>query len=181
MIYSHRKTLSILHNTMSILNLIIVLFYGTVILLTTRYIISSQLSRDFLDNIDYIPHHPLKVFFGSLFLYGILIFIMYGRNENVVTHKHMNIFYSVIELIVSFALIYSIYMGYNGILFLVFCDCIFHLKDGRYSKRFMMILVIVYLISSYDVFSAMFPMVSVNDYFQVYGSNISGVFILVYL
>lgn len=63
MIYSHRRTLSILHNTMSILNLIIVLFYGTVILLTTRYIISSQLSRDFLDNIDYIPHHPLKVFF----------------------------------------------------------------------------------------------------------------------
>ena len=104
---------------------------------------------------------------------------MYGRNENVVTHKHMNIFYSVIELIVSFALIYSIYMGYNGILFLVFCDCIFHLKDGRYSKWFMMILVIVYLISSYDVFSAMFPMVSVNDYFQVYGSNISGVFMIV--
>ncbi|OUP78611.1 histidine kinase [Erysipelatoclostridium sp. An173] len=179
MIYSHRKTLSILHNTMSILNLIIVLFYGTVILLTTRYIILSQLSRDFLDNIDYIPHHPLKVFFGSLFLYGILIFIMYGRNENVTTHKYMNIFYSIIEIIVSFALIYSIYMGYNGILFLVFCDCIFHLKDGRYSKWFMVILVIVYLISSYDVFSAMFPMVSVNDYFQVYGSNISGVFMIV--
>lgn len=43
----------------------------------------------------------------------------------------------------------------------------------------MVILVIVYLISSYDVFSAMFPMVSVNDYFQVYGSNISGVFMIV--
>ena len=178
MTYSNQRTLRILRNIMSILNLIIVLFYGTVILLTTRYIIFSQLARDFLDNIAYLPYHPLQVFFGSLCLYGILNFIMYGRNEKIQAHKYINIFYSALEIMVSFALIYSIYMGYNGILFLVFCDCIFHIKDGRYSKWFMLILVVVYLLSSYDVFSVMFPMVSVNNYFRVYGANISGMFMM---
>ena len=176
--YSYQRLLSFLRNAMTILNMLIVVFYGSVILLTTQYIVSTRLARDFLDRITYLPHQPIVAFFGSLMLYGIFIFIMYSRSEKVIAHKRLNFIYSFIEMIVSFTLIYFLYMGYNGILLLVFCDCIFHLRDGRYSKWFIWVLVVAYLISSYDVFSAIFPLTSINEYFQIYGSQINGIFMM---
>ncbi|OUQ79880.1 histidine kinase [Massilimicrobiota sp. An105] len=176
--YSYQRLLSFLRNAMTILNMLIVVFYGSVILLTTQYIVSTRLARDFLDRITYLPHQPIVAFFGSLMLYGIFIFIMYSRSEKVIAHKRLNFIYSFIEMIVSFTLIYFLYMGYNGILLLVFCDCIFHLRDGRYSKWFIGVLVVAYLISSYDVFSAIFPLTSINEYFQIYGSQINGIFMM---
>ena len=160
--YSYQRLLSFLRNAMTILNMLIVVFYGSVILLTTQYIVSTRLARDFLDRITHLPHQPIVAFFGSLMLYGIFIFIMYSRSEKVIAHKRLNFIYSFIEMIVSFTLIYFLYMGYNGILLLVFCDCIFHLRDGRYSKWFIWVLVVAYLIPSYDVFSAIFPLTSIN-------------------
>lgn len=45
--YSYQRLLSFLRNAMTILNMLIVVFYGSVILLTTQYIVSTRLARDF--------------------------------------------------------------------------------------------------------------------------------------
>ncbi len=69
-------SLSLIRTSMVILNLFNILFYGAVILLTTKYIVDNNLSREFLSSVDYLPREPLLVFFGSLILYGILIYII---------------------------------------------------------------------------------------------------------
>ena len=92
--YSYQRLLSFLRNAMTILNMLIVVFYGSVILLTTQYIVSTRLARDFLDRITHLPHQPIVAFFGSLMLYGIFIFIMYSRSEKVIAHKRLNFIYS---------------------------------------------------------------------------------------
>lgn len=163
---------------MSILNFMIVLFYSTVILMTTQYIVQSQFSRDFLDRVTHLPHHPFLAFLGSLIVFGILLFIIYSRNHIMSSHK-INILYSFLEIFLSFIIIYFLYMSYNGILFLVFCDYMYYLKKTRYSKGLILILIVTYLISSYDVFTTIIPMTNMFEYFQVYGSQINGVFMII--
>ena len=49
------QSLSSVRYLMILLNLIIVIFYGFVFLFTTKYIITDQLSRNFLDTVIIIP------------------------------------------------------------------------------------------------------------------------------
>lgn len=178
--YSYFKSLSFIRTLMTILNLIIITFLSSVLLFSTKYIVSEQLSRDFLNQISHIPHHPLYTFFGSLLLFLVLVFIMYNRGVDFIKNdKKLNILSSVIEVVICLGLIYLLYMGYNGILFLVFCDFIYHLKDERYSKWFVIALIFIYLVSSYDVFSALVPITNINAYFEVYGFQINGLLMII--
>lgn len=175
---SYFRSLTSLRTFMVFLNLIIVMFYGATVLLTTKYIVQNGLARDFLDKISHIPHHPIWVFFGSIFLFIILSYIIYHRSERIIENKKMNILYSGIEFFVCTMIIYLLYMGYNGIILLVFCDCIYHLKDDKYSKWLLAIMIIVYLFASYDVFSIFVPMTNVQQYIAVYDANMRGMLMI---
>ena len=176
--YSYQQVLSILRHSLSILNFVIILFYSMLILMTTQYIVQIQYAREFLDRITHLPQHPLVTFLGSISLYAVLIFVIYNRNTTKVSYK-MNVFYSFLEVLIGFLLIYFLYMSYNGVLFLIFCDSIFNLKQEKYSKGLLGVLIIVYIISSYDVFSIFVPMTNMFEYFQIYGSQVNGVLMII--
>ncbi len=91
----------------------------------------------------------------------------------------MNVFYSFLEVLIGFLLIYFLYMSYNGVFYLIFCDSIFNLKQEKYSKGLLGVLIIVYIISSYDVFSIFVPMTNMFEYFQIYGSQVNGVLMII--
>ena len=176
--YSYQQVLSILRHSLSILNFVIILFYSMLILMTTQYIVQIQYAREFLDRITHLPQHPLVTFLGSISLYAVLIFVIYNRNTTKVSYK-MNVFYSFLEVLIGFLLIYFLYMSYNGVLFLIFCDSIFNLKQEKYSKGLLGVLIIVYIISSYDVFSIFVPMTNMFEYFQIYGSQVNGILMII--
>ena len=175
---SYFRSLTSLRTLMVLLNLVIVMFYGSIVLLTTKYIVQNNLARDFLDKISYIPHQPMFVFLGSIIMFGILIYIIYHRSENIIENKKMNIIYSGIEFVVCAIIIYLLYMGYNGIILLVFCDCIYHLKDDKYSKWLLAAMIIVYLFASYDVFSIVVPMTNIQQYMGVYDASVRGMLMI---
>lgn len=175
---SYFRSLTSLRHFMVFLNLIIVIFYGSIILLTTKYIVQNGLARDFLDEISYLPHHPVLVFFGTILLFLVLSYIIYHRSEYIIRDKKMNMIYSGVEFIVCAIIIYLLYMGYNGIVLLVFCDCIYHLKDDKYSKWLLAALIVVYLFSNYDVFSTFVPMTSVQQYMSIYDANMRGMLMI---
>lgn len=179
MAHRYFRSLSPLRTLMIFFNMIVVIFYASVFLLTTRYIIDHQLSRDFLDEITYIPHHPALVFFGSIILYGVLIVIIYSRHKNKTRRKHWNIWYSVIEICVCFLLIYLLYMGYNGVILLVFCDCIFYMREDKTTKGMLVSLVIIYLVANYDVFSTFMKFTDPDVYFAVYSAHMRGILMIV--
>lgn len=146
------QSLSSVRYLMILLNLIIVIFYGFVFLFTTKYIITNQLSRNFLDTVNSIPRNPLFVLLVSILLYLVLVFMIYCHNENKIISNKFHIFYNVLELVICFVIIYLLNMSYNGIILLVFSDCIYHFKNEK-TKWFLLALVIIYLISNYDIFS----------------------------
>ncbi len=171
-IQNYHKTITTLHILMIYFNLIIVIFYGGVYLLSTRYIIQNEMSRAFLDKLTYIPHHPLYVFFGSIILYGLLMLVMYYRRIHKNFRQQWNIIYSCLEVFLCFILIYLLYMGYNGLILLVFCDCILYMREDKSTRGMLVGLVVIYLLSNYDVFSSFMHMTDPDAYFEAFSVSL---------
>lgn len=167
------QSLSSVRYLMVLLNLIIIVFYGFVFLFTTKYIITNQLSRNFLDTVNSIPRNPFFVFFVSISLYLILVFMIYYHNENKIINSKLHIFYNIIELVICFVIIYLLNMSYNGIILLVFSDCIYHFKNEK-TKWFLLAVVIIYLISNYDIFSMFISIPDPQAYFEACEASITG-------
>lgn len=90
------RSLETMRFLMVILNLIMIIFYGASVLLATNYIIDNHMARDFLDQISYIPRHPLLIFFGSILFYSILVYLIYHRSEIIINNEKYNFWYNTL-------------------------------------------------------------------------------------
>lgn len=160
-------SLTNIKNIMAALNFIIVLFFGTVYLVGTKYVIDHRMARNFLDRVNHVPLNPEIVYFASILLFILLIVLMYYRTIIARNHKLLDVVFTVSQLAICFGLMYLFNMGYNGIVLLVFCDSIYHWKDST-SRWILVALIILYLLSSYEVSSAVIPMNNPQTFFEIY-------------
>lgn len=170
--------LSIIRNLMVLLNFINVLFLATIVLFTSKYIVENQLGREFLEKIAYVPKSPQLVFWGSIILFAILIYLMYHRDKKIIEHKLVNNLYNFFEAIICFIIVYLLYMTYNGLVLLVFCDCIYTFKDDKYAKYMLILLIGMYLFTNWDVFTSFLPLMNFQQYVQFYDVNLKNLLLL---
>ena len=170
--------LSIIRNLMVLLNFINVLFLATIVLFTSKYIVENQLSREFLEKIAYVPKSPQVVFWGSIVLFAVLVYLMYHRDKKIIEHKLINNLYNFFEAVICFAIIYLLYMTYNGLVLLVFCDCIYNFKDDKYAKYMLILLIGMYLFTNWDVFTSFLPLMNFQQYVQFYDVNLKNLLLL---
>ena len=163
------SSMRLLRRAMVIINFLNVYFISTVILFTTKKIVDLQLSREFLASVVKLPLNPAFQYFTVLVLYAILAqcIHIWKIDEN----KNGRYIFGVIELISCFLISGLIYLGYNGLFLLVFCDCLIHARNNSHVPFMIGILVIGYLASSYDVFSAFFQMPNLTAYLEVYDAG----------
>lgn len=95
-------------------------FFGTVYLIGTKYVVDHRIAREFLDRVNHVPLNPEVVYFASILLFIVLIFLMYYRTIIARNHKVLNVLFTVVQLTICFGLMYLFNMGYNGIVLLVF-------------------------------------------------------------
>lgn len=157
MFSNYDRSLKFTREIMMIWNFIMIVAYSTLFLLSTKYIITNHLSRDFLDNINYIPSSPSIIFFKTIFLYSIMIFMMVFFDRRVHEYPFENILYLAIEIILSLIIMKSFYFSYTGIIYIVFCDTIYRFKENKYVKLLIIPLSILLALSNYDFFSNLFP------------------------
>jgi len=153
---------------MVLVNFINILFLAAIVLFTSKYIIENQLAREFLERIFYMPKSPELVFWGSILLFGVLVYLMYHRDSRIIEHKIVNNIYNFGEAAICFAIIYLLYMTYNGLILLIFCDCIYNFKDDKYAKYMLIALIGMYLITNWDIFTYFMPLMNFQQYFQIY-------------
>ena len=170
--------LSIIRNLMVLLNFINILFLATIILFTSKYIVENQLSREFLEKITYVPKSPQLVFWGSIILFAVLVYLMYHRDKKIIEHKIINNIYNFFEAIICFIIVYLLYMTYNGLVLLVFCDCIYTFKDDKYAKYMLILLIGMYLFTNWDVFTSFLPLMNFQQYVQFYDVNLKNLLLL---
>ncbi|WP_346684364.1 hypothetical protein [Megamonas hypermegale] len=103
---------------------------------------------------------------------------MYHRDKKIIEHKLINNLYNFFEAVICFAIIYLLYMTYNGLVLLVFCDCIYNFKDDKYAKYMLILLIGMYLFTNWDVFTSFLPLMNFQQYVQFYDVNLKNLLLL---
>lgn len=160
------------------LNFFMITCYAMIFMFSTNYIIANNLSRDFLSSLNYIPENPGLIFFETLILFSCVIVLMNFFDHRVKEYPFENLLFLSIETILGFFIMKSLYFSYNGIIYLIFCDALFRFKENKYVKWLTIPLSLLLIISNYDFFNTLFPLVNADayfgDYFEVYTSTTRG-------
>lgn len=155
-------------------NFFMITCYAMIFMFSTNYIIANKLSRDFLSSLNYIPENPGLIFFETLILFSCVIVLMNFFDHRVKEYPFENLLFLSIETILGFFIMKSLYFSYNGIIYLIFCDALFKFKENKYVKWLTIPLSLLLIISNYDFFSTLFPLVNADAYFEVYTSTTRG-------
>lgn len=155
-------------------NFFVITCYAMIFMFSTNYIIANKLSRDFLSSLNYIPENPGLIFFETLILFSCVIVLMDFFDHRVKEYPFENLLFLSIETILGFFIMKSLYFSYNGIIYLIFCDALFRFKENKYVKWLTIPLSLLLIISNYDFFSTLFPLVNADAYFEVYTSTTRG-------
>lgn len=155
-------------------NFFMITCYAMIFMFSTNYIIANNLSRDFLSSLNYIPEDPGLIFFETLILLSCVIVLMNFFDHRVKEYPFENLLFLSIETILGFFIMKSLYFSYNGIIYLIFCDALFRFKENKYVKWLTIPLSLLLIISNYDFFNTLFPLVNADAYFEVYTSTTRG-------
>lgn len=155
-------------------NFFMITCYAMIFMFSTNYIIANNLSRDFLSSLNYIPENPGLIFFETLILFSCVIVLMNFFDYRVKEYPFENLLFLSIETILGFFIMKSLYFSYNGIIYLIFCDALFRFKENKYVKWLTIPLSLLLIISNYDFFNPLFPLVNADAYFEVYTSTTRG-------
>lgn len=155
-------------------NFIMITSYAMIFMFSTKYIIMNNISRDFLSSLNYIPTDPSIIFFKSLILYIIIMILMNFFDHRVKEYSFENILFLLIETLIGFIIMKSLYFIYSGIIYLIFSDALFRFKENKYVKWLTIPLSLLLIISNYNFFSTLFPLVNADAYLNVYTSTTRG-------
>lgn len=155
-------------------NFFMITCYAMIFMFSTNYIIANNLSRDFLSSLNYIPENPGLIFFETLILFSCVIVLVNFFDYRVKEYPFENLLFLSIETILGFFIMKSLYFSYNGIIYLIFCDALFRFKENKYVKWLTIPLSLLLIISNYDFFNTLFPLVNSDAYFEVYTSTTRG-------
>lgn len=155
-------------------NFFMITCYAMIFMFSTNYIIANKLSRDFLSSLNYIPENPGLIFFETLILFSGVIVLMNVFDHRVKEYPFENLLFLSIETILGFFIMKSLYFSYHGIIYLIVCDALFRFKENKYVKWLTIPLSLLLIISNYDFFSTLFPLVNADAYFEVYTSTTRG-------
>lgn len=153
------KNVELAKRALVIINLLAVLFYSTVYLVTTNYIIENGFSRSLLEKINVIPSSPELIFWlSNLFFLGLLA-VIYVRNRVFEKETKARDWLVVLEIILLFATFFALQLSYNGLILMVFMDIFFSYTDFytfREKKSWLLFILASFgalLLSNYDVLS----------------------------
>lgn len=153
------KNVEVAKRALLVINFMAVLFYSSVYLSATKYIIENNFSRSLLEKINIIPSSPERIFWlSNLFFIGLLL-VMYVRNREFEKETKARDWLAVLEIILLFATFFALQLSYNGLILMVFMDIFFSYTDFytfREKKAWLLFIVASFgslLLSNYDVLS----------------------------
>lgn len=156
---------------MMLVNFIAVISVPLFIYLTTEKICNDYTARDFLDQIQALPHYP----FRNIILIGLLFFLLiisfFLREKVYVNHTRFVYFSLLFDFIISIIIVVLLHFNYNGIFFLVFAGIISYARGNR-GKYLMIALALISLIATdSDLLSINYKLYSLENYFNYYNST----------
>lgn len=171
-----KKHVNQLKEALLFINALIIIYNASLFLLSTKYISLHNNARDFLNKVSYITKSPQNIFFESIFLFVILVFLMNLREKENIKITNGLIY---IEIVISFLLIIRLNGSYNGILLFVFADLLYNLRNIKHIAGLLLLAFGLLIISDYTVLSNIIKMPSIESYLSFYPNSSRTLMLLV--
>ena len=150
-----------LKDALLLLNAIIVIYSASLFLLSTRYISIHYYARDFLNKVSYITRSPQNIFFESILLFMMLVFLMKLREKDNIKITNGLVY---IEIFISFLIIIRLNGSYNGILLFVFADLLYNMRNIKHIVLLLLVAFGLLIISDFNILSNIIHMPSIESY-----------------
>ena len=159
------KTIVSLRKMMITLNFLIVIYYSSLFLLGTNYILHQGYAISFLKQVAYVPESPVANFIFAIVMYSLLLIIMYIRMED---KKQPFNGLATVEYIIAILIILALNGSYTGLVLLVLSDLLYNANHLKYWTGLTIITAILLLVLDYDVLSMIVRMPSLNTYLMYF-------------
>lgn len=167
----NEKHIMLLRGSMLWLNVITILSMSLFIMLTTNTLLNRYSARSFLDNVYAIPVNPYFDLGCCVFIMGYIC-ISFGI-RNYMKLKDISIrMLLIIDMILCIITMYLLDFNYNGLIFFLFAEILYYIKDTKLHMFFIVIAILGYLLMDYDMLSIYTPLYNIENYFLCYSDSV---------
>lgn len=159
---------------MFLLNLVIIIFYSLVSVLTTYRICRSFEAYQFLSSVGHIPGFPLRMAYCSLSCFAGLIGFSFWKNKCDDSRHGRRFVCCSIEILLCIAIVESLNFYYSGIALIVLADLVLYTRDNRLRLFFMSLLAVVYTLGRYEVIPFADRRIPFFAYLNYYNPTVRG-------
>lgn len=150
--------------TMKNLNMVIILYLTMVTVHSLSGYIYENSAMNFLMTVKRLPMEPWKLPVLSVGLYLCLLLLLSIRCKS----NTYFLLKTILELGIVFAISYVLNFGYAGMALLVIADVMGRFSDIKQRMVLVTSICLVYILLDYDLLSAAYPMISVEDCWTYY-------------
>lgn len=149
------------------LNMAVILYVTIIVMRSLTGYVHERTAYQFLLRIKHVPLEPWKLPLASVGLYACLLIMLSIRCEK---NFHL-ILKTVAELFVAFSISYVLNFSYTGIVLLIIADTMSYFSDMKWRIAFMAVICAVYIMLDYDLLSARFNLLSLENCLEYYYSD----------
>lgn len=160
--------ISFIRKSIFFINVAVIVFFSYIISSTTLKICDSFQAREFIERAQYLPIIPQNVpifalsSMGAMGISNILKSTLYKKNLLLVT------LLLIVDFFLCSMIIYFLNFSYRGILLILIMNIIIYVKDNKIRFIMLLLALIFYILSDYDVLSSQLSIVSLNEYVDYY-------------
>lgn len=152
------------------INTLAALFPAVCIYITSNRICDFYIARDFIGKISAIPKNPTMILNTTIFLL-ICLLISFVLREYIYGKNKLFIYGSLsFDFILCMSIMGLQHFNYNGILFWVFANLIYYVRD-KVKIMFMLLAMGIYVGTNYEVLSIQSNLFTFSEYVEYYGAT----------
>lgn len=156
---------------MLFVNIVAVLFPASLICFTTQKVCSFFHARSFIGKLDALPVHPTVILLECIALTSCIV-VSFVLREFVFTQRKYFVYLSLcFDFVISIYLMVLLNFNYNGILFWVFANIIYHVQD-TVKLIFVLLAICIYVGTNQEFLMINYRLYSMNDYIDYYNASI---------
>ncbi len=136
---------------MYFLNLIIIIFYNLISVVTAYRIVSHFQAYSFFEGIGIMPQNPWRMPVMTLLLYFVLLYVSVEKNHFVNSNPGIRLSFCIIEMILCALIIEGLNYYYSGIALVVLADLVNYVKGNWRRAILMVVLAFVFVLGTYGI------------------------------
>ncbi|MDO5145725.1 MAG: sensor histidine kinase [Eubacteriales bacterium] len=160
-----------------ILNFITVMFLAGAIVLTQYRIAFSQEAAEFVTKLVRLPERPEIRLVMVAGCYMLICLSIWVKRQKEVQGTPLFTALNVIEIGLVILLMEKIDMSYNGIIFFVFAEFLYYVKESRNRLVLLILAFLCYMGGSYQLVTLLVPMNSFETWVSFYTDDVGRLFL----